>query len=116
MKITRIVMDVDDFIKIQDNPIQRDTVRHAKKASKFHLKKYHDSHRVVAIGRLIGSKIQWKVDGHTRAYLWAMIGEDGLTAPKTVFVDVYHVKDEKEVVELYRCFDNRNAVETNIDQ
>jgi len=116
MKITRIEMDVDKFIKIQDNPIQRDTIKHAIKAKKFHLKKFHESHRVVAIARLTGSKREWKVDGHTRSLLWELGGEEGLKAPKTVLADVYYVKDETEVVELYRCFDNKHAVETNIDQ
>jgi len=116
VKITRIEMEVDEFIKIQDNPIQRDTVTHAKKAIKNHLNKYHDSHIVVAIGRMVGRKTQWKIDGHTRAYLWLKVGTGSLKAPKTVLVDVYHVKDEQEVIEVYRCFDNKNAVESNADQ
>jgi len=113
MKITKIEMDTDTFIKIQDNPIQRDTVNHAKKAVKRHLKEYTEPQRVVAIAQLTGSKKRWKVDGHTRSLLW---DSGKLKAPTTVYVTVYHISNEEELIELYSHFDNKDAAETRQDQ
>lgn len=111
MKIKTIEMDTDKFIKIQANPIQRDTRVHAKTASKKHLAVDAVTHCKVSIAK--AGAIQWKLDGHTRAYLWK---EGELKAPSLLSVDVYDVKDKAEAIALYRHFDNKNATESNQDQ
>lgn len=111
MKIKTVEMEVDKFIKIQANPIQRDTRIHAHTALNKHLAKSAKTHAKVAIAS--AGKVQWKLDGHTRAYLW---GEGQLEAPTVLSVDVYTVQDKAEAIELYRQFDNKAATETNADQ
>jgi len=105
------LMSVKNFIKIMDNPLQRDTPSHAAKAKKLHLKSYHPSHAKVSIAKN-GSQL-WKLDGHTRAFLWQS-GE--LLAPDMLSADTYPVKDKAEAIELYKHFDNQNAVETVSDK
>lgn len=109
--IKTIQMTVKEFIKIQDNPLQRDTITHAKKAKKFHLNEHHESHSKVAVAKL--GKLFYKLDGHTRAYLW---DKQELLAPDHLSVDVYPVKSIEEVVDLYKTFDNTKAAESNSDK
>jgi len=111
MKITKTEMATTKFMKIRDNPIQRDTELHAKKAKKRHLKTYHERHRVVAIAKLGGDT--YLLDGHTRIFLWK---SGDLKMPETVIVDVYKVDSMKEMLKLYECFDNSFAAETKAEQ
>lgn len=111
MKIKTIEMDTDKFIKIQPNPIQRDTEYHSAKALKFHLSKEAVTHAKVSLARC--GKIMWKLDGHTRAHLWK---EGDLKAPSILSVDIYDVKSKEEAIELYRHFDNNDAAESNADK
>lgn len=104
-------MSIKEFTKIQDNPAQRDTIVHAKLASKRHLSTYHVSHGKVAIA--VNGKERWKLDGHTRSYLWA---EGRLTAPSILLVDFYKVANREEAANLYQCFDSHDAVESKRDQ
>jgi len=114
MTIKTISMDVDDFIKISPNPIQRDTEHHAKKAKRKHLSSSSITQHKVSVARW-GSGItnQCKLDGHTRSLLWKR-GE--LKAPSTVSVDIYKVADKKEAIKLYIHFDNKDATESVQDQ
>ena len=105
-------MSTDEFIAIPDNPRQRDTVRHAKKALRRHLAKYSPTHRCVAIATMGGIPI-CKEDGHTRAYLWVT---GGLAKPDTVLATCYPVQSLDEAAELYTHFDNQAAVEGSMDR
>ena len=106
-----VEMTVDEFILIPDNPAQRDTKFHAKKAMKGHLKEISPTHCRVSVARK--GKQMWKLDGHTRSYLW---DEMYLDQPNVLLVDVYDVKSSDEAVELYNTFDNQAATETNTDK
>jgi len=110
VKVAGMVMSCDRFIAVKDNPRQRDTIAHAKTAMKKHLRQESPLHLRVAVATT-GSEM-WKLDGHTRAYLW----ETGkLQKPQHVNVDVYYVADRKEAEMLYKGFDNRDSVETTRD-
>jgi len=109
--IKTIEMSVEEFLDIPDNPAQRDTQQHAKTASKRHLKTLHPSHAKVVIAK--NARETWKVDGHTRGFLWL---KGSLEAPKKLSVDVYHVENRDEAAALYDCFDNIGAVENKRDQ
>lgn len=112
MYSTEMTMPVSEWIAIPENPIQRDTVEHAKRAINGHLRKYSETHRRVAMA-VLSSGERYKLDGHTRALLW----EDGrLESPATVKVDVYHVDTIADVEDLYKQFDNDGAVETASDR
>lgn len=103
-------MKVEDWIKVQDNPIQRDTERHAARAR--HLRTYHPTHSVVHAAELPSGKMV-KLDGHTRALLWKR-GE--VKQPIQLTVVTYSVKDMEEAEQLYRDFDSKDALETNRDK
>ena len=60
-------MTVAEWIKVEDNPIQRDTEHHAAKAK--HLLTPLPSHAFVFACELPNGKLI-KLDGHTRALLW----------------------------------------------
>ena len=111
MKI--IPMNVEHFISLPDNPRQRDTVRHAAKAMKGHLRFPSDTQSVVAIACINGMPV-CKLDGHTRAYLWANGQLE--VANQTLTVQAYEVSSMAEACELYTHFDSSMAVEGSVDK
>lgn len=103
-------MTVAEWIKVQDNPIQRDTERHAAKAK--HLKTPLPTHQFVFACELPNGKLV-KLDGHTRALLW----ERGqVPSPGNVIVAIVPAKDLAHAEELYKTFDSRDALETMRDK
>ena len=113
MRISQTKMTVTEWIFIEDCPIQRNTDIHASKARNKHLKKSSITHQKVSMALLPGGKT-FKLDGHTRAFLWK---EKSLTPCfDHVLVDVYHVNSIDEVKDLYKHFDNPSATETSIDR
>lgn len=107
-----IEMDTNEFIRIQDNPRQRDTERHAVKAAKTHLAKPSPTHRSVSVATINGVPV-CKEDGHTRAYLWS---KGKLSKPTTVLATCYPVSTMEEAADLYTHFDNQLAVEGSSDR
>ncbi len=103
-------MLTEEFIKIPENPIQRDTEKHAAKAK--HLRTPHPTHSVVHIAELPSGK-QYKLDGHTRALLWK---RKEIPAPVQVTAIIYPAKDVAEVEQLYKDFDSKEALETQRDK
>jgi hypothetical protein len=112
MAIRVVEMSVAEFIKIPDNPRQRDTERHAAKAKKAHLKKLCLSHQSVAIASINGVPV-CKVDGHTRAFLWR---EGILECPPLVLATVYDVATMAEAADIYTHFDSSLATENCVDK
>jgi len=111
-QLSVIEMSVHDFIRIADNPRQRDTERHAKRAKLKHLAAYSPTHDSVAIAAIKGKPL-CKLDGHTRAYLWE---RELLERPKRLLVSCYAVLSLDEAAELYTHFDNQQAVELSGDR
>jgi hypothetical protein len=110
MKTTTMQMSVADWIKVQDNPRQRDTERHAARAT--HLMTPQPTHTSVAAAQMPNGKLV-KLDGHTRAYLW----KHSLVAPpKSLEVTIIPVKSLDEAMEFYTHYDNQKAVETATDR
>ncbi len=112
MQTEQVKISVSDWIKIKDNPQQRDTVAHARKAQKNHLIEYCETHSRVAAAEL-PSGTRYKLDGHTRSYLWE---HELLDKPEMLICDIYHVKDREQAVKLYEHFDNSSAVDTAGDK
>jgi hypothetical protein len=106
------VMSVGEFFEIPDNPRQRDTQRHAKKAQKGHLREAAEIHKFVEVAALPDGRMI-KLDGHTRAYLW-QLGQ--LDAPAFVVAKIRKAKDEKEVMRMYLEYDGQGPVETSQDR
>ena len=113
MGMTIRKMTVKDWINVPDNPRQRDTVKHARKSRRAHLGSLEDPHQVVCAA-MVDGEIKWKLDGHTRAYLW----ENGeLEAPRgKLTVLCFSVKNVSEAKNLYCMFDNPSATENANDR
>lgn len=110
MKI--IQMQPIQWAAVADNPIQRNTEEHAKKAVRGHLSASSSAQAVVHAAVLPNGKMI-KLDGHTRSLLWA----DGrLAAPATVQVVLHEVKSMKEAMDLYKHFDNPGSTENATDR
>lgn len=103
-------MSVADWIKVEDNPIQRDTERHAAKAK--HLKVPLPIHSFVFACELPSGKLI-KLDGHTRALLWQ---RGQVPSPGFVEVGLVPAKDRAHAEELYKAFDSKDALETMRDK
>lgn len=113
--IQTITMTPAEWSKVPDNPIQRDTIVHATKASRpgGHLSKMHETHRNLAAAKLPNGKLI-KLDGHSRGWLW---DEELLSPPPNqLIVTIYPVKNRAEAIEYYRTFDNAAATETKRDR
>jgi hypothetical protein len=106
-----IKMSVRDWIAVEDNPIQRDTERHAAKAT--HLMTPLQTHAFVSAAQLPNGKLI-KLDGHTRAFMWKR--GDVLPPRQLLTVNIIAVKDKAEAEALYKTFDNSAALESLRDK
>lgn len=107
-----IEMTPEQWLAVPDNPIQRDTEKHARKASQRHLKHPSVTHESVAAAELPSGELI-KLDGHSRALLWAT---KKLEAPRKLSVNVYPAADLTVVCALYKEFDSKDAVELASDR
>lgn len=98
---------------MQDCPIQRNTERHAQSAIKKHLSHVSPTHANVSAAKLPSGE-EYKLDGHTRAYLWA---SGQLEPPSQIlYVDMYYCDNMSQVEDLYQQFDNQDATENLRDK
>ncbi len=107
-------MSVESWCALPENLRQRDTEKHAQKASRNggHLREASPEHAQVFAAKLPNGQLV-KLDGHTRALLW----ERGvLESPGQVIVTVIPVRDMEHAKELYNHFDNAQAAETIKDK
>ena len=106
------LMDVSEWIAVPDNPIQRDTERHARRAKHLHAPK--PTHWI-CFACQFPDKSLVKLDGHTRALLWK---RKEIPEPRTGHLEVHciPVKNMDECIELYRTFDTKEALETVPDK
>ena len=111
--IFQVRMTFAEWANVKDNPIQRDTERHARLAKKKHLSSASVSHSIVSAAQLPTGELV-KLDGHTRSFLWASgeleIPSDFLT------VNVFPVSDLDATMVLYKTFDNASASEDSTDR
>jgi len=117
MEIKTYVIAVSQWINnFKDNPVQRRTADHARKALKYHLSSYSPTQQCV-VGAVLNNEVSkneyYKVDGHTRSYLWE---NDLLQKPENVHVTTYHCSTLQEVIDLYTCYDASTAAETSADK
>lgn len=103
-------MLTSDWVKVTDNPIQRDTERHALKAK--HLRTPHATHSTVFAAELPNGRLV-KLDGHTRALLWK---RKEIEVPVQVTAIIYPVQNMSEAEKLYQDFDSKEALETTRDK
>ncbi len=112
MTTSIVYMTLDQWIAVPTHPRQRDTERHAYISKRKHLKHPDPTHSIVYAAKVNG-RIVFKLDGHTRAFLWAR-GELATNFERLTVI-CYHAPDLEAAKELYYRFDNRDAVETSCD-
>lgn len=106
------IMPTDVWMRIRDNPRQRDVKARVAKGRASHLMKFDESHRKVTIGSLPDGR-QFKVDGHTRCFVW----QSGMAVPpQSVIVETWLCNDIEAVQSLYDKCDNNVASETGSDR
>lgn len=106
---------VDDWIALPNHPHQRDTVRHA---GAVHLIQAKQATGAVAslLAHVVAACWEgncYKVDGHTRGYLWE---HGGLPRPDHLHVTLYRVASRAELDALYEAFDTSTAIKTGYDR
>ncbi len=108
-------MPVEAWIALPNHPHQRNTARHARAV---HLKQARGATGAVAnqLAQVVAARLDgayYKVDGHTRSYLW----EQGqLPRPAVLRVTIYPVASRAELDALYEVFDASTAAKTRYDQ
>lgn len=108
-------MTVAAWIALPNHPHQRNTVRHARAV---HLQQARAATGAVAsqLAHVVAARLDgtyYKVDGHTRSYLW----EQGrLPHPPMLHVTIYPVASRAELDALYEVFDASTAAKTRYDQ
>ncbi|OSM04169.1 hypothetical protein [Magnetofaba australis] len=111
MPTTRAI-SLEEWLTVPDNPIQRNTARHAEAANNKHLKEAASTHSVVHMATLPDGRC-FKLDGHTRALLWE---EQKLTPPEQIIVIDHPCSSVAEAQDLYTHFDNHLTVEMAPDK
>ncbi len=112
-------MYYEDFIRLMEVPMQRNTEERLKTAK--HLRVLRPEHCIVHLVRLIKDcKVKGKlyrkgtlmrVDSNTRAMTWEEGKSDSI--PEKVFAIIYDWETMDEVKECYNCFDSSEATEKN---
>ena len=113
-KPTHRSMTLKQWMAVPDAPIQRNTAKHAASAkTRKNLGKLKPAHLTVHMAALPDGSC-YKVDGHTRCYMWA----NGLTdqVPESIDVVVHQVDDIDDVLDLYNSYDDSGQVKQAADQ
>lgn len=111
--VFQLRMTYEEWDSVHDNPIQRDTERHAGLAQKKHLAESNISQSIVSAAQLPSGDLV-KLDGHTRSYLWSL---GKLEKPSSFLtVNVFKVESIDEAIKLYKTFDNASAAEDSVDR
>jgi hypothetical protein len=113
-KPTHRSMTLKQWYAVADAPIQRNTAKHAAKIkTRKNLSKLKPSHMTVIMA-VLPDNSTYKVDGHTRTYMWA----NGLTdqVPDNLDVIVHQADDIEDVLDLYNSYDGDGQVKSAPDQ
>ncbi|MGI9293910.1 MAG: hypothetical protein ACR2PS_07990 [Pseudomonadales bacterium] len=108
-------MPIAEWLGVRVHPRQRDIKRQAKRphwqAARLATGALKEALRQVVAAEFQGEL--YKVDGHTRAYLWS---EGELDAPLTVIITVHRTSNYDDLMSLYSAFDTATAAETQNDR
>lgn len=103
----------DDFAALQDNPMQRDTIAHARNVRDYMLQWKDRLGEVAAFEMPDGTR--GKLDGHTRVYLWQTDQEVELPSVP-LRCNWYFVDSLEEAGRLLFTYDNRRAAHQSSDE
>lgn len=105
-------IDWGDFAALPDNPMQRDTVAHARIVREYMLQWKDRLAEVAAFEMPNGNG---KLDGHTRVYLW-QADQDVELPPGPLRCNWYFVDDLEAAGRLLFTYDNRRAAHQSSDE
>ena len=108
-------LTVEAWISLPDHPHHRHVAQHA---NAIHLQHARQAKGAVAslLSHVVAAcweGVYYKVDGHTRGYLWQC---GALPRPDRVHVTIYRVGSRTELDALYATFDISTALKTGYDQ
>ena len=107
-------MSVDDWLQVRDHPRHRDTAAHAMAAHWQSAKAASGVARtkLAQVTAALYDNTLYKVEGHTRAYLWQK-GE--LRPPEMIHATIFKVHSLDELNEVYGLHDVQSAARTTTD-
>ena len=110
-----VTMPWQAWAKLPNHPRQRDVEQHAKAS---HWDKLKSPPPVLAgvLRRVTAAEFEgrwYKVDGHTRTYLWE---RGDLEPPETVEIVLYRPTTRQELNDLYAAFDAASAAQSQHDK
>jgi hypothetical protein len=111
--IKTVFMSLGQWAKVADNPIQKKG--RAARPNIGHLRKYVREHSIVRMGVLPNGQ-EFKIEGHTRNYIWQFAPWLVDLIPDRVQVEVFPCKNFKEAAERFRRVDNKSAVKNAADE
>jgi hypothetical protein len=98
---------VPEFCQLPPHPCQRDTEEHATFAERRYLKESAPTHAMVAT--VVYNGMVYKLDGHTRAYMWT---NRGLARPAMLNDVRYYVETLGDFEDLYYMIDEKQQGKT----
>lgn len=117
--VSTMEMDYEDFIRLLEVPMQRNTEERLKTAK--HLRVLRPEHCIVHLvrltkdctvkGKLYRKGTLMRVDSNTRAMTWEEGKSDAI--PEKVLAIIYDWETMDEVKGCYNCFDSSEATEKN---
>ena len=117
--VSTMEMDYEDFIRLKEVPMQRNTEERIKSAT--HLRVLRPEHCIVHVvrlknectvkGKVYDKGMMMRVDSNTRALAWETGKSDAI--PEKVIAVVYECESMDEVKSCYNCFDSTEATEKN---
>ncbi|WP_287110904.1 hypothetical protein [Methylobacillus sp.] len=112
MPVKAEMLPIDDFLEIENCPVQRDTERNlARGLEQGRFKNLHVTHLNIHLGEFPDGK-RMVLDGHTRQYGW---GSGLMKRPDMVLATIYPVQNVEEAKDLYYTFNHKACSETNVD-
>lgn len=108
-------LPTSEWIAIPDNPQQRDVKVRIAKGRATHLFRLDPAHRKVVVGILPFGRLV-KIEGHTRAFVWANGLLQSGDVPDTVVVEYWRCKDLQASKDLYDKYDNPVTEENGSDR
>lgn len=107
------VMTPEQWAAVPDAPVQRETEKRVMTKRCAYLRKLTSAHLNVHMAITRAGR-EYKIDGHSRCYVWMHNMSDQV--PQDVNVAVHYVEDEEAVVELYHQYDNKKSAKTSRDE
>lgn len=100
-------MPLEEWLALPECPLHRADAERAKTERKVknnnHLRRLHPLHTGVFVAETRDGQ-RYKITGYSRAYVWEHSLSD--RTPKTIDVNIFHVRNVEEVNERYRIYNN----------